>query len=221
MTNDSLTLFDIETGLVSQIDDLQQAHAQADDLENGHIPGTPEELKQFGYDLREQIKFLESAIQEYVKAEIQKVDSIARLWRYYEFCHEATKQEATRLTKRAKTWEKRLEYLKGVVKYVLGATGKKKVVSPIHTLRLQKNSAKAVQIDLQMQGKIPDKFVRVTLVMPMDLWKDLQGLMSQEDKAQVRFTSEFNLSMIGEALKKDPESVPGAELVGGEHVRCE
>lgn len=218
---EDLSLFDIETGLSGMILARQTALESLSDLdENLVIAPSEEDLEEYRESLEKEIRLTESGIQEYAKAELVKVDSIARLWRFYEFCWEVAKKEAQRATRRAKSWENRLEYLKSVVAYAFGVVNKEKVETPINWLGVYKNSTPSVQIEPGKEGEIPDKFIRVNASLPLDIWKDMLTLLNPQERELVKFTTEFNLSLMSKELKLNPESIPGAKRVFGNHVRC-
>lgn len=203
--NDSLTLWDIESGLQELV--LAREEAETD----------------------EQRSQCDEAIRAYVKAEVQKVDGIRAYLKHCDLMEAAAKQEAQRLTAKAKMWEVRRERLKEICQAVMGEVGKRRLEGRVGVLRIQQNGGKRPVL-LNAPAMVPEELCQYEGRISGAAWERLRYLLSQvcasaQDaffgRQDVQMERKPMLGSIGARLEAG-EPVPGASLgVKGEHLRVE
>lgn len=219
--SEDLTFHDIETGLLGAVTNRQIALDRIEELTTTPQLMTTEDLRREIQESKEDVAILDETILQYVRAEVQKVDGIARILRRFDLFREEAKTESARVKRKEKQWENKYDHLAGIVISALNEVGKKKVETATNRLRIQKNSAASVKLEPGAETKIPSGLYRVNITMPGDLWDDILDTMTAEDRGMVKVTAELNLSLVAAKLKADPESVEGAKLEKGEHLRVE
>jgi hypothetical protein len=159
---------------------------------------------------REELATVERTLAEYVEREVGKVDGIHSYLRYAEHTAAAAREEATRMTERARVLEASAERLKRLVVDVMDHTGKKRLEGHGgRLLRVQGNGGlPPLIVD---PGVLPDEYVDVTIRVSLADYKakkmEVKILDSQPADRRIR-----------EALAAGP--VPGAYLgERGQHLR--
>jgi hypothetical protein len=112
------------------------------------------------------------AIQEYVTAEVRKVDNISRFLLEMKARREALAKENRRLDILAEGCERTETRIKEMVLGIMRDTDTKKLTGEIGTLRRQNNGG-ALGVDVVQPDLVPDEMKRVTVSMPLDLWHDV------------------------------------------------
>lgn len=195
--NDSLTLWDIESGLQELV--LAREEAETD----------------------EQRSQCDEAIRAYVKAEVQKVDGIRAYLKHCDLMEAAAKQEAQRLTAKAKMWEARRERLKEICQAVMAETGRKRIEGRVGVLRIQQNGGKRPVL-LNAPAMVPEELCQYEGRISGAVWHSLRWLLPDWFLRQdVQMERKPMLAAIGAKLEVG-EPVPGASLgAKGEHLRVE
>jgi hypothetical protein len=156
---------------------------------------------------------------EFLKAHGEKVDRIGRFVRTMEARTSHCRAEAQRLSERARSSENKVVRTKSMVLYFLRSRELRKVEGLEFTLRKQPNSQDSVIIS--DEGHLPIEYKTIDLTVNGSLWTVLLDCVPEEIKrmlkAAVKETSPDNEAIRSAASRK--ETVPGAEVKRGEHVR--
>lgn len=183
-----------------------------------NLAGMPDETREVALEELERVKASVEAISNqiaaYVTREVAKVDAYCAVKRQSDLTVEACKREETRVATIRRAHAKLIECLEGGAMTAMRLLEVKKLPGSIGGISRQANGGvPAVVIDTAQQDDIPDRFIRVTVEMPLDDYKRLESLGMLVRKGQ-----EFNNTAIRKAIEGG-ELVPGAKLVRGEHVR--
>lgn len=178
-----LTLFGIQTSIVELL-------AFRDDVEVDRDM-TPAEIA-------ESLKACDEQIQQFLGRELVKVDGVAHVLREMEARAEVAKQERDRLNERARTWQKRHDWLEERVKealqFRLQATGQKKLEGETSTLSLRKNPP---SVDVRQPDLVPMEMRRITITMPENIWNGLVNVAFQWDRKSWQPLSDSTTTKIG------------------------
>lgn len=174
--SDELTLLDIESGLIALHDQLEECESA------------------------EQEQQVLSAMEAYVRAEVQKVDSVRAWVMDQEARRELAEREAKKQYARAKMYENRIARIKEFCLKVLQENqlqgGKTKLEGRTGVIRMQKNGGK-VPLEIFDETALPTEYTPMVITYPPDT----------------------------EAIRKALEAgthVPGAKLLArGVHCRIE
>lgn len=204
---ESLTLYEIQDGLRAVVDAYEDAREQLELVGNEDA-----DVVNAAYD---RLMFCESAVKEYLREEVRKVDGIAAYLRYCDQMEAAAKEERDRLADRVRLWEARGKRLKAMTLGIMQEFGVKKFETATSEIRRQANGG-TVPADITEPAAIPDRFVRVTVQMTQQQLNRLPEEIRTAAKVKDR---EFMGAMIAGALSRG-EDVPGAQLgERGEHLR--
>ena len=151
----------------------------------------------------------------------KKVDRIARYVRATEFRARAAKEEAARLAIRQKKAENRVEQVKSMLLFFMNARGLKRLEGELNTIQLRKNGQASLQID---PLRLPGEYHQRTIILAEPDWAlVLEHITSSQLKAQLEAAvsaCEPNKDLVREHLQAG-ETIPGALLVKGSHIRFE
>jgi len=190
-----LTLYGIETSIVELLAFRDEIEADPD--------MTPAEIS-------ESLKACDEQIQAVLGRELQKVDGVAHVLMEMEARAEVAKKERDRLNERARTWQKRHDWLEGRViealQFRLQATGAKKLEGETSTLSLRKNPP---SVEIRQPLLLPDDYTKHTLTVPHKLmesildalemyeaeaYKDFIGINSKQEPMKSEILAELKRS---------------------------
>lgn len=188
-TAGSLTLFDIERGLVEVLAEYEECQNDEDRAN------------------------CQNAIEAYCRAEVDKADGIAAYLRHCAFMAQAAQEESERMRERAKAWKARSDRLKDACLQIMLLAGKKKIEGHTSTLSARANGGLAPLMitDASMipedctwyEGKVRGPlWLRTVAQCP---WLD--GMFAGDD---VKMERTISNSAVRESLAKGP--VAGAYL---------
>ena len=162
---------------------------------------------------------LVSQFQRFCEAHGEKVDRIGRFVRMMEAREQYCRNEATRLTDRARAAAGKIESTKNMVLYYLLSRDLKKIEGHQFTLRAQKNSQDSVKIT--DQAAVPKCYCRIEARVTGVIWETVLSLLPEELamalESSIQETRPDN-DAIKAAVAKN-EIVPGAEVRRGTHLR--
>ena len=149
----------------------------------------------------------------------EKVDRIGRFVRMMEAREQFCRNEASRLSDRARAAAGKVERTKNLVLYYLLSRDLKKIEGQQFTLRAQKNSQDSVRIT--DETALPMCYRRIEARIPGVIWETMLSVLPQElAKTLESFIQEARPD--NDAIKTavaQSEAVPGAELRRGTHLR--
>lgn len=198
-----MTLFAIDESLSLLMESATEAAAD----KSGEIP---EELQQ--------------ALLDYCEAFGTKVDNIANYIKAQESEARNAKIEIDRLQARQTAAEKKVERLKGLLKYFMDTRGLQNMKGRLNTISLRKNSQDSLVVE--SVDRIPSEYWRVSITLPVPDLEELLRHLPEEHALRARLTPDGN-----ESVRREPDntklrsalasgvSVQGAELRRGQHVR--
>jgi hypothetical protein len=205
--NDTLTLYEIEDGLRAAVEAYEEAREQLE-LVGNESP----EVVNAAY---ERMRHAEMAVKGYLAEEVRKVNGIYGYIRHCDAMHALCDEEINRLVARAKTWERRRDWLKALTLQVMQQFDAKKFETATAVIRRQANGGVVAPVIVD-PAMIPPEYVKLTVQLPESQWKSLCGLTCVEG---ANIKREFMLGAIGAALARG-EIVPGAKPgERGEHLR--
>ena len=194
---ESNTLFEIDAELDSILDEIEEQAAQG---------GEPAEE-------------LVARFQQFCEAHGEKVDRIGRFVRIMETREQYCRSEATRLSDRARAAAGKVERTKNMVLYYLLSRDLKKIEGYQFTLRAQKNSQDSVRIN--DESAVPKSYCRIDARIDGVIWETVLSLLPDELakalQSSVQETRPDNEAIKAAAARS--ESVPGAEVRRGSHLR--
>jgi Gp157 protein len=162
----------------------------------------------------------ETAIAEYVKAEMQKCDGIAAYLREFEARAKTYKEESRRCSEMAKYWQGQYDELESRVIGVMQLVKKNVLMGARSQFKLKGNPP---SVDVAQPDMVPKEYMRITVTMPYELWsKILFSLPDGPETIQIRAElaakakygeAEPMKSVIAEELKKEGGAVPGCRLI--------
>jgi hypothetical protein len=156
---------------------------------------------------------------EFCKAHGEKVDRIGRFVRSMESRTNHCRAEAQRLYERARAADNKSTRAKSMVLYYLKSRNLQKIEGVEFTLQQCQNSQDTVRI--LDEDQIPERYKRVYIALSGDLWERLlalvPGKLREVLKASVKESTPDNDAI--KAAAAGNESVPGAEVKRGDHVR--
>lgn len=137
-----------------------------------------------------------------------KFDATMSVIKDFEAKQEACKKEATRLTERAKHWQRQAGSLRQYLLECLQASGRKQFKSTLHTYSVKKGSVSLKIVD---EDLIPDEFVESRTQVIHDIQKDkIKQILTEALKA-IEDLHEKGEQVPEELLNK----VPGAQVERG------
>ncbi len=162
---------------------------------------------------------LMARFQQFCEAHGEKVDRIGRFVRMMEARELYCRNEATRLTDRARAAAGKIEGTKNMVLYYLLSRDLKKIEGHQFTLRAQKNSQDSVKIT--DQAAVPKCYCRIEARVTGVIWETVLSLLP-EGLARALESSIQETRPDNDAIKAavaQSEVVPGAEVRRGTHLR--
>lgn len=162
---------------------------------------------------------LVSRFQQFCEAHGEKVDRIGRFVRMMEAREQYCRNEATRLTDRARATAGKVERTKNMVLYYLLSRDLKKVEGYQFTLRAQKNSQDSVRIT--DEAAVPKSYCRIDARIDGVIWETVLSLIPDELSKSLESSVQEtrpNADAIKAAAMRN-EQVPGAEIRRGSHLR--
>ena len=154
-----MTLFGIETTLFDLLAEREQA--------NNMNRAAPTD---------EWVTDVDARIETYIKAELRKVDGIAKMLKEFEARALAAKEEAQRISRIADLWEARRERLKAITTETMIATGKTELHGAVETLSLRKCPP---SVEIAQPELVPGEYLRVELSMTMDIFRLIESALAQ------------------------------------------
>jgi Gp157 protein len=157
--------------------------------------------------------------QQFCEAHGEKADRIGRFLRMMDARVQYCRGEAVRLQDRARTSERKADQTKSMVLYYLKSRDLKRIEGREFTLRLQKNSQDSVRVTDDTQ--IPMVFKKIEARVDGGLWERVISALPEELSLALA-TSIRDASLCNDAIKaavSREETVPGAEVYRGEHLR--
>src|SRR5260370_962710 len=197
-----LSMFEIDESL----DALVEAAEQEAEANNG--------------DISDEIK---TALATYADAFGYKVDRIANYLKAQKAEAEMAQREADRFQARYKAAENREKRLKQMLVWFMISRNAQKLRGAMNTISLQTNSVPSLAI--QETTHIPDRFYRARVEVTWPEWCEivdslvpspLRDRLGEADGKTVQ--KELQRGVLSDALARG-ETIPGASLVKGSHVR--
>ena len=156
---------------------------------------------------------------QFCDAHGEKVDRIGRFLRMMEAREQFCRNEASRLSDRARAVAAKVERTKNMVLYYLLSRDLKKIEGHQFTLRAQKNSQDSVRII--NEAALPMCYRKVEARLPGVVWEMVLSLLPDElaktMQASIQETPPDNDTIKAGVAKN--QMVPGAEVRRGWHVR--
>jgi hypothetical protein len=162
---------------------------------------------------------LVARFQQFCEAHGEKVDRIGRFVRLMEAREQFCRSEAARLSDRARTAAGKVERTKNMVLYYLLSRDLKRIEGYQFTLRTQKNSQDSVRIT--DQTSVPKCYCRIDARIDGVVWETILSLLP-DGLAKTLEASVQEMRPNADAIKAAAmrnESVPGAEVRRGSHLR--
>ena len=156
---------------------------------------------------------------QFCEAYGDKVDRIGRFLRMMEAREQFCRNEAARLSDRARVAAGKVERTKNLVLYYLLSRDLRKIEGQQFTLRAQKNSQDSVRII--DEAALPLCFCRIDARIDGRVWQSVLSLLPDQ-LAMALMSSVQEKRPNGEAIKiaaLQNEPVPGAEVHRGLHLR--
>ena len=196
-----MTLFELDETLCL----LMESATEAADGNDGEIP---DELR--------------CALLDYCQAFGTKVDNIANYIKSQENYARNAKCEVDRLQSRALAADRKVERLKGLVKYFMHARNLRSLKGRLNSISLRNNSQDSLIID--RPDAIPAEYCRVSVTIGLAEWQELLNRLPEEHQLRARFgaqgsiTQEPDNAKLRSALASGVE-IQGVELRRGQHIR--
>ena len=167
---------------------------------------------------------LRQALLDYCEAFGTKVDNIANYIKSQENEARNAKTEIERLQARQTTAEKKVDRLKGLLKYFMESRTLRAMKGRLNTISLRKNSQDSLIVE--RPDAIPPEYWRISVTIGLPEWQELLSYLPAQHPLRVRLTADGD-----EAMKREPDNaklrstlasgapIQGAELRRGQHVR--
>lgn len=165
----------------------------------------------------EEIEQVERALQEYIRAEVAKVDRIVGFMRHAGMMAATAREESNRLAERARIWERRVERVRTLVQDVMEQAGKKRLEGEHNTLKIQGNGGLAPLV-ITDEAQVPEEYCKYVGWVTGDVWRHFKAwLMVHARPDQFR----MDRTVDNDAVRRNLP-VPGAHLAErGKHLRVE
>jgi len=193
------SLFEIDQELDSLLEEIEE---RAEEDGSDHVP--QELIERF---------------QQFCHAHGEKVDRIGHFLTQMEARAQYCREQASRLSDRARSAENKTDRTKNMLLYYLRSRELRKIEGMEYTLRMQKNSQDSVLVSDEPQ--IPITYKDVEAKVPGTLWQAIQSRLPEEEKRRLTACIR-QMRPNNEAIKAAVaanETVPGAEVRRGFHVR--
>ena len=198
-----MTLFGIETTLFDLLEEREQA------INMNRAAPTDEWVTD-----------VDARIETYIKAELRKVDGIAKMLKEFEARALAAKEEAQRISRIADLWEARRERLKAITTETMIAAGKTELHGAVETLSLRKCPP---SVEIAQPELVPGEYLRVELSMTMDIFRLIESALAQgwkDSSVLAEFRASSNPARPPREMKREIATalkggggVPGCRLV--------
>jgi len=162
---------------------------------------------------------LVARFQQFCEAHGEKVDRIGRFVRIMEAREQYCRNEAARLTDRARATAGKVERTKNMVLYYLLSRDLKKIEGYQFTLRVQKNSQDSVRII--DEDAVPRCYCRIDARIDGVVWETVLSLLPDELTRSLESSVQEtrpNAEAIKAAAMRNGH-VPGVEVRRGSHLR--
>ena len=186
---------------------LMESATEEAPANNGEIP----------YELRQ-------ALLDYCEAFGAKVDNIANYIKAQEGEARNAKIEIERLQARHAAAENRVERLKGLLKYFMDTRGLRSMKGRLNTISLRRNSQDSLIVEAP--DGIPAAFCKLSLTVAVSDWEEVVSHLPGDHELRARLASDANALGKREpdnaklrAAIQSGQSIPGAQLRRGQHVR--
>jgi hypothetical protein len=199
----NLSLYSIELGLLELLQFREEVENSAD--------MTPQEIG-------ESLKAVDSSIEMYVTAELDKADGIAANLREFEMRAQTCKADVEASRRRQALWTARGERLEAVTLKAMQLAKRPRIGTARTTLKIAKNPA---SVEITDPALIPKPYMKQTVTINADIYDRLRAfLMTTKDGAPL-----FAELMAADVSSPDPMKtkikseikagvqVPGARLV--------
>ncbi len=163
-----MSLLGIEQNILDLVAFRQDAIERLAALEALNDPEASDEIG----EVRAELEAGNMELAKMAGAEVAKVDNCANLIRMCDRMQAHCKDERDRQARKAKRWESIKESVERVVIEALEITGRTSFDSPTNRLRVQRNSAPRVEVT--HPSMVQDRFIRVLVQFPLDLWKAIK-----------------------------------------------
>ena len=162
---------------------------------------------------------LVARFQQFCEGHGEKIDRIGRFVRIMEAREQYCRSESARLADRARATAGKVVRTKNMVLYYLLSRDLKKIEGYQFTLRAQKNSQDSVRIN--DESAVPKSYCRIDARIDGVIWETVLSLLPDELakalQSSVQETRPDNEAIKAAAARS--ESVPGAEVRRGSHLR--
>lgn len=196
-----LTWLEIDRTIVELIAMHQEAEERLAELTAGPVPFLKDAEYQSIEDATLERDTIAKEIQVYMRAEVAKVDGIARFRHFLNRMVDASKGEKDRAAARHKSWENRKASLDGFILSAMDVMGKTRVETAANRLRIQNNPE---SVEITDPVRIGDELVEVELRCTLATYKAIAVWMGKTaaDRDLKRGTQSFRLSAIAAAIKE-------------------
>jgi len=213
MSTPRLSLFQIEAellGLIEQREDALYRRELADEANDGTASEACDE----------ELQTIHLLIDQYIRAEVKKVDSVAAAIKQYDTMAEVHLKESDRLRKLAEREQETADRVREMVITVMQEFKEKKLVGRTATLRTQGNGGKQ-PVTITQPDLVPAGFKSILLRLPVQLW----SVLTSEQPGLVSMARVIDIAPDKEAIRRaleNKEGVPGCRLEErGVHLRIE
>ena len=167
---------------------------------------------------------LRVALLDYCEAFGVKVDNIANYIKSQENDARNARREIDRLQSRVSAAEKRIDRLKGLVKYFMQTRNLRNMKGRLNTISLRNNSQDSLVVGCP--DAIPPEYWKVSVIVGLSEWQDLLNSLPEQHQLRARFgaggggtvTREPDNARLRSALASGVQ-LQGAQLQRGQHIR--
>lgn len=165
----------------------------------------------------------QAVLYEQLRKAVTKRDRVGQFIRHCELMADNSKAEEKRLKERREMYEKASEKMREYVRKVIESLGRdekgkfQKLEGKTVTLSLRNNPQQVKVLD---ESQIPEEYRRITVTLPLDVWRDLIHTAEPEEELMKEISKclsdrDPRMDISKTAIKKaleDGEEVPGADL---------
>jgi hypothetical protein len=235
---DDPQFFGVQQDFVDLVLFRQDALERLAALEALNDPEASEEIA----EVRAELEAAGQELKRFDGLQVTQVDKYANALRMCDRMALHCKDERDRMSRKAKRWEAIKDAVENVIMEALVIADRTSFDSPTNRLRVQRNSAPRVEVT--HPSMVQDRFVRVLVQFPLDLWKQIKTafpelagkphevkdqsfataeiakVMKQAAKEETAAKETMEGQVLVDTLKKI-ERVKGVQLVYGKHLRVE
>lgn len=124
----------------------------------------------------QEIEEVERALQEYIRAEVAKVDRIVGFMRHAGMMAATAREESNRLAERARIWERRVERVRTLVQDVMEQSGKKRLEGEHNTLKIKGNGGLAPLV-ITDEAQVPEECCKYVGWIGGELWGRIKAML--------------------------------------------